>query len=216
MPRLFTCALALAFLAAVVGANMLTTTLGLVPAGFGLTVTAGTYAAGAVLTLRDALHHVGGRRPVLFVIAVGTVISAAIAPAVAIASGAAFALSELADYTVFTRLRRHGWVVAAVISNVVGAVVDTFVFLPLAGLPITAATVCGFLLVKSVWCSAALVLAAKGVRRALPGQREFRRHPGGDDHRGAGTDVHSSGRPCADPRDTLGSGHGMLWQRLPR
>jgi len=55
MPTLNTRALgaAVVFLGLVVAANVLTSTYGLVPAGFGLTATAGTWAAGLVLLARD-------------------------------------------------------------------------------------------------------------------------------------------------------------------
>lgn len=55
---------------------------------------------------------------------------------VAIASGIAFLASELADLAVYSPLRRRGYVRAALASNIVGTVVDTFLFLWLAGFTI--------------------------------------------------------------------------------
>ena len=62
----------------------------------------------------------------------GAGLSYAIEPTFAIASGVAFALSELLDLMVYTPLRTRGWVVAVAASNAVGLVVDSMVFLWLA------------------------------------------------------------------------------------
>jgi uncharacterized PurR-regulated membrane protein YhhQ (DUF165 family) len=57
-----------------------------------------------------------------------------------LASTLAFAVSELADLLVYRRLtRRHGWLIAAAVSNAVGAPIDTMLFLAVAGLPIAVA-----------------------------------------------------------------------------
>lgn len=166
-----------AFLATILAANYVTTELGMVPVGFGLTATAGTWLAGLSFVLRDSLqdairqalsrrttrtvyvpvipgHPSGGYksaqqpvviRPhdldvalrVLAVIAVGAALSFLIAdPFIALASASAFLLAELADLLVYTPLRRRGYIRAAVASNVVGTIVDTFVFLWVAGFPI--------------------------------------------------------------------------------
>jgi uncharacterized PurR-regulated membrane protein YhhQ (DUF165 family) len=100
----------LAFAAALVGtvvlANVLSARYGLVPAGFGLLVSAGTYAAGLALAIRDGLDRAGGLLWVLPTIAVGIVLSYFLAtPQLAVASAAAFACSELADLGVFRALR---------------------------------------------------------------------------------------------------------------
>ena len=66
-------------------------------------------------------------------IAVGSAISALLAPpALVIASAAAFLLSEMADLAVYTPLQRRGLVLAVVASSAVGLVVDSVVFLSLA------------------------------------------------------------------------------------
>jgi hypothetical protein len=161
----------LAFAAALVGtvvlANELSARYGLVPAGFGLLVSAGTYAAGLALAIRDGLDRAGGLLWVLPTIAVGIVLSYFLAtPQLAVASAAAFACSELADLGVFRGLRRRSLVAAIVASNAVGAVVDTLVFLPLSGFPVTPETVGGQILVKAVWITAA-ALVVLGAFRAL-------------------------------------------------
>lgn len=129
-----------AFLGLAVAANVLTARYGLTPVGFGMVATAGTWAAGLVLLARDWVHETAGRVAVVACIAVGAVLSAALTnPALAVASGAAFAISELADLAVYAPLRRHGWARAAFASNLVGSAVDTVVFLTFAGFPVWSA-----------------------------------------------------------------------------
>jgi queuosine precursor transporter len=131
--------LAAAFVAAVVLANWLTARYHFVPVGFGLEATAGTFAAGACLALRDGLQDAAGRWAVALAIGAGAALSwATSTPALALASGAAFLVSEALDAAVYTPLRgraRTGgprWAGAVTASNVAGAVVDTLAFLTLA------------------------------------------------------------------------------------
>jgi uncharacterized PurR-regulated membrane protein YhhQ (DUF165 family) len=164
--RVLAVALAVALLGTVVAANWLVATFGLIPAGFGLLVPAGTYAAGLALGLRDGLDRVAGLWWVLGAIAGGVVLSAVLAsPGIALASAVAFALGELADLAVWRRLRKAGWRRALLASNAVGALVDTCVFLPLAGFPITFATVGGQFIVKAVYISLAVLLVAEVIVR---------------------------------------------------
>lgn len=122
-----------AFVAAIVFANYATTEWGVWPVGFGLTATAGTYFAGLTFVMRDTIQDAGGRFAVVLLIAAGAALSWWLSvPELAVASGAAFAVSELADFLVYSPLRARGYLRAAVASNVVGAVVDTAVFLWLA------------------------------------------------------------------------------------
>lgn len=120
------------FIATIAAANVAISMLGLVPVGFGLLAPAGVYFAGLAFTLRDVLHDTLGRSWVLAAIAAGAVLSYAVSPAVALASGIAFCLSELADLAVYAPLRRRSWLGAALASNVVGLVVDSALFLWLA------------------------------------------------------------------------------------
>lgn len=120
------------YAAAIVGANWLLVTFGLVPIGPVL-VPAGTFAAGLVFGLRDLVHRDLGARWALVAIVIGALLSALLSPALALASAVAFLLAELLDLLVYTRLLRRGWTTAVVGSNVVGSVVDTTVFLLLAG-----------------------------------------------------------------------------------
>lgn len=157
--------LALALVASVVLANLMTAHLGMIGVGFGLIASAGTWAAGLSLVLRDALDRAGGLRWVLPTVAAGVVLSAWLAsPALALASAAAFALGELADLAAFRALRRRTLAGAIAASNAVGAVVDTCVFLPLAGFGLTAAAVGGQVLVKAGWLTLAALVVLVLVR----------------------------------------------------
>ncbi|MDG4834126.1 VUT family protein [Solwaraspora sp. WMMD1047] len=155
----------LAFVGGVGAANWLTSTYGLVPVGFGMTATAGTVAAGYTLLVRDWVHEVAGRLVVLACITVGAALSAVlVAPALALASAAAFAVSELADLLVYQPLRLRGLLRAVLASNAVGALLDTIVFLTLAGFPVWSA------LPGQLWVKAWVTLipvAAVLVARAL-------------------------------------------------
>lgn len=158
-------AAALGFLACILAANYITTQLGMVPIGFGLTATAGTYLAGASFVLRDTIQDTMGRRVTLGLIVLGAGLSFAVsAPQIAIASGVAFAFSETADMAIYSPLRRSGYVRAAVASNIVGAVVDTFLFLSIAGFPIAGAwqgQIVGKLAVTAVVVTAVVLVRAR-------------------------------------------------------
>jgi uncharacterized PurR-regulated membrane protein YhhQ (DUF165 family) len=124
---------ALAYLATIVAANWAITRFGAVPVGLGLMAPAGVYFAGLAFTLRDVVHASVGRVAVLAAIAAGAGLSFAVAsPALALASAAAFGLSELADLAVYEPLHRRGWLLAVAASNAVGLVVDSVLFLTLA------------------------------------------------------------------------------------
>ena len=160
-----------AYIAAIVAANWLTTRYGLVHVGPGLMTTAGTFAAGAALLLRDVVQDTAGRAWVLGGIAAGAALTWATSPALAVASATAFLIAECADMAVYTPLRDRGWARAVLASNTVGAIVDTLLFLTLAGFPVTVATVGGQLVGKLAWATAlpvAAVLTVRQVRRAVP------------------------------------------------
>lgn len=152
------------YVTAIVMANVVTARYGMVPVWWGLLATAGTYAAGAALLLRDAVQEAAGRVAVLAAIVAGAAISWAMStPTLAVASGVAFLVAELADMAVYTPLRRRGWARAVLASNALGAVVDTFLFLALAGFPLTAQTVGGQMVGKLLWATLLPVLAVKAV-----------------------------------------------------
>lgn len=137
--------LAALFVATVIGANWALGRWGIITLPvIGWAAPAGVYFAGIAFGLRDALHEAASRtwrRWVLGSIAVGAVVSYLIEDAVtipgghvpiAVASGLAFALSELADLAVYSPLRERHWVGGVIASNTVGAVVDSALFLWLA------------------------------------------------------------------------------------
>lgn len=141
MTRMLRPALFAAFVGTVIAANWALERYGIVPIGFGLEGPAGVYFAGLAFGLRDALHETAGRAWVLAAIATGAILSFVISDAgsipgghasIAVAGGVAFALSELADLAVWQPLRRDSWSLAVVVSNIVGAVVDSALFLWLA------------------------------------------------------------------------------------
>lgn len=144
------------YVLAILLANVLTSYFGLVPAGFGLMVTAGTYAAGLALLARDFVHRLAGPLWVFVGIAIGILLSWFLAsPALALASAAAFAIAELVDMGIYVLTRRkRGFIASAAVSNVVSAPVDTVVFLAIAGFPLTWPVILGQLLVKLVWATA--------------------------------------------------------------
>lgn len=157
---------AVAYVAAVVAANAATNEYGFWPVLPGLVATAGTVFAGFALLLRDVVQDAAGRRAVLGCIAVGGTLSALFNPALALASATAFTVAELADMAIYTPLRRRGWARAVLASNVVGAVVDTAVFLWLAGFPILAALP-GQLVGKLLWATLLPVAVVLAYRRAV-------------------------------------------------
>lgn len=133
MKRILAAALAVAYLGTIVAANWAITRFGMVPVGFGLLAPAGVYFAGLAFTLRDLLHAAAGRLAVVAAIVAGAGLSFAVAtPFLAVASAAAFGLSELADFAVYEPLHRRRWLVAVAASNMVGLAVDSALFLWLA------------------------------------------------------------------------------------
>lgn len=165
MTRLWAALAAIGFLATIVAANYATSEHGLVPVGFGLVTTAGTYFAGLAFVLRDAVQDTAGRRATLVVIALGALLSYLLAdPFIALASAVAFGVSEVVDQAIYTPLRRRGYVRAAIASNLAGGVVDTALFLWIAGFPIWAALP-GQLVAKMTVTGAAIAIV--GGRRAV-------------------------------------------------
>lgn len=120
------------YIATIVAANWAIQTFGLVPVGFGLVAPAGVYFAGLAFTFRDLTQDQLGRRWTIGAILIGAVLSWFISPQFALASGLAFLVSELADFAVYTPLRERHWLGAVALSNTVGLVIDSALFLVLA------------------------------------------------------------------------------------
>lgn len=122
----------LGYVATIFAANWAIASFGVVPVGFGLVAPAGVYFAGLAFTFRDLVQEYLGRVATVVAIAVGAALSAVVSPQFAAASGIAFLVSELADFVVYTPLRRRNWLGAVAASNVVGFVADSALFLTLA------------------------------------------------------------------------------------
>jgi len=105
----------------------------LIPVGFGLEAPSGVLMIGLALVLRDLVHQQMGWRIAMLGIVVGAALSALLAPpALVFASGAAFLLSEIADLLVYAPLARRRLIAAVVASGIVGAVIDSALFLLIA------------------------------------------------------------------------------------
>jgi queuosine precursor transporter len=113
-------------------ANYLVEHVGFVSVGFGLQAPAGVYCAGAALVLRNVVQRLMGRPVSVIAIVVGAALSYWISPSLAAASAAAFLFSETADFLVYTPLIRRGWTIASTCGAVVGAAIDSLIFLQLA------------------------------------------------------------------------------------
>lgn len=120
------------YILTIVAANAAITYIGIVPVGFGLMAPAGVYFAGLALTLRDLVQDRLGKRWTVMAILCGALLSALLSPSLALASGAAFLLSEFADFAVYTPLKERSWLGAVALSNTVGLLVDSALFLWLA------------------------------------------------------------------------------------
>lgn len=162
-------AIALAvYIGAILAANILSANFGLVPVGFGLLVSAGTYAAGFALLSRDFVHTYLGVRGVLAGIAIGVALAWFLAtPALAMASAVAFLVAELADMLVFLWIRPRGFVRAALFSNIVSAPVDTVLFLWIAGFPLVFESIVGQMVGKILWATVVPLAIFVGVRSWL-------------------------------------------------
>lgn len=132
----------LAYLATIPAANWLIQHWGsvcapegpcLIPIWWGVLAPSGVLCVGAALVLRDAVQESVGTRWALGCVLAGTALSAFLAPArLVIASAAAFGLSEICDFAVYTPLRKRGFVIASLASGAVGLIADSVLFLGLA------------------------------------------------------------------------------------
>jgi len=175
--RAFAICVLIAFGATIPAANWLIGNLGtvcpadgpcLIPVGFGLVAPSGVIMIGVALVLRDAVQRLMGVGWAAAAIVIGAALSATFAPtALAVASGAAFLLSETADLAVYTPLQRRRLTLAVLASGVVGAFVDSAVFLWLAfgSLDFLVGQVVG-----KMWASVLAVPIIWGWRAAVDGR----------------------------------------------
>lgn len=179
------------YVAAIVASNWMISHVGipagpggphLTPVGFGLLAPSGVWAAAVSFPARDMVQrltpnwHVrlplAGQVAVpvagLAAILVGAALSWAISdPRIAVASGVTYLCSETADFAVYTPLQRDRFAGAVFASGCVAAVVDSVLFLHLAGLPAGAAAVAGLILGK-VWVQCAAYPVAGALRAHGP------------------------------------------------
>lgn len=105
----------------------------IIPVGFGLTAPSGVLMVGAALVLRDKVQEDFGAKTSFAALILAFVLSYLIAnPYVAIASAAAFLISELSDFSIYTYLRQKSRELAIAASGIVGALLDSAIFLFIA------------------------------------------------------------------------------------
>lgn len=142
MTKYLDAALALIFLSLIPLANLMISNVGtfcvpdgpcLIPVGFGLSAPSGVLLVGFSLLLRDMIQERLGKSITLVLIAVGCLLSFMLAdPHIAIASVLAYGLSEISDFAVYQRVRKHSILAAMLASGLVGSIVDSAVFLYVA------------------------------------------------------------------------------------
>jgi queuosine precursor transporter len=109
------------------------------PVGFGYEAPGGVFAIGAVLVTRDWINQLAPRLS-LALIPVASAISYGIGQAagwtalqkIALASVAAFCISESVEFLVFAPLRRRSLTLGVALSGSVGIALDSYVFLSIA------------------------------------------------------------------------------------
>lgn len=105
----------------------------LIPVWPGLMAPSAVMIAGAALVLRNAVQAFLGAYFSLVAIVVATALSALFAsPSLVLASAAAFCFSELADFAVYTPMRKRFPAFSVVMAGLAGSVIDSAIFLTLA------------------------------------------------------------------------------------
>lgn len=105
----------------------------LIPVGFGLMAPSGVLMIGLALVLRDWVHELAGWRWAMVAVLIGGILSLAVSPPfLAVASATAFIFSEMADLAVYAKLRERGKALAVMTSQIVGAALDSALFVWIA------------------------------------------------------------------------------------
>ena len=105
----------------------------LIPVGFGLMAPSGVLLIGLALVLRDWLQELTNWKWSAYAVGFGAVISYLTSdPFVAMASAVAFLTAEFLDLSIYTPLRKSGKHIAVLASGIVGAFVDSVLFVYLA------------------------------------------------------------------------------------
>ncbi len=132
---------AAAFVATVYLANWALTTYGVIHLVGGLYAPAGVFFAGLGFLLRCSLQELAGRLWVVAAIVAGALLSLYLGASahipgghvsIAVASAAAFLFSEFADFAVYTPLREKTIIGGISAAQIIGATVDSLLFLFLA------------------------------------------------------------------------------------
>jgi queuosine precursor transporter len=134
------------YVGSIVGANWMITHVGtpgpgahVLPVGFGLRAPSGVYLAAATFVARDIVQRFSGLRIGLAAIVVGASVSLVFSTTLGLASGATFLCSETCDFLVYTPLQARYFPLAVAGSGLVGDLVDSTLFLTLAGIPLSVA-----------------------------------------------------------------------------
>lgn len=131
-PRIGGIAALCLYIGTIFAANWTVQHYGVVDVGFGYQAPWAAFYVGLGLTLRDLVQRWLGREAVILAILAGAALSYTVAPSFAVASGVAFLVSEMADLAVYTPLARRNWLGAVLLSNTVGLVLDSVIFLWIA------------------------------------------------------------------------------------
>lgn len=104
-----------------------------VPVWPGIVAPSGVLFVGAAFTFRDVAQMALGRWWIAGAVVAGAALSYFIAPSFALASGVAFLCAEGLDFAIYTPLAESGrWWTGVAVSNTVGALIDSVLFLYLA------------------------------------------------------------------------------------
>jgi uncharacterized PurR-regulated membrane protein YhhQ (DUF165 family) len=171
------------YLGTIVGANWMVAHVGtsipgahVLPVGFGLSAPSGVYLAAGAFVARDYVQRLAGTRAGLLVIVVGAILSAFVAtPRLALASGVTFLLSEGTDFAIFTPLQRRSLVASVLVAGLFAELVDSLVFLTLAGIPLAVAL--PGQLVGKLWVILAGTAATLALRRLPSVRRGYQLEP---------------------------------------
>ena len=135
------------YVASIAGANWMIGHVGrqvgpnhVLPVGFGLVAPSGVYLAALTFVARDLVQRTAGVRVGLLAVVVGALVSWAVSSAaLALASGVTFLVSETCDFLVYTPLQVRHFPAAVFVSGAVGDLIDSTLFLTLAGIPLSVA-----------------------------------------------------------------------------
>lgn len=103
-----------------------------IPVGFGYQAPSGVLLIGLALLMRDYVQEQFGKLRTIAAIGIGIALSYFVNPTVATASAVAFAVSELADFFIYSEVKRRSLIAAVMVSGVIGGILDSLLFLQIA------------------------------------------------------------------------------------